>query len=1527
MEFEVYVNGLKFIPGTDGTPGETVELLRFKVYTFDGSSGFHMPLDKDADVDEEHVIYMTADGDVYLTIEGCPASSLVNVEQGGVIVEDRAVCLLPVDQVHRYTDASGQKKEVDFLSGNAPWHMKVTYAHMINRFGAEWRDGVIGQLVKIKLKKGNSPIGWQDVYNAVKCGKDYFQCYKIKTIEETEPQGTIIGGGGSHPGNIDTQNDCRWINQTDCNACAVEGGAKLAAIGMQSLIEHGFAEAIEILSVNNFSTLETGETERAAWTKKIMKGETNEQIAAIPGGSHSTKAVMKHSYTPRNSVYINSFDVEAMLEVTRSITWNVYRRWQQIIEVSGDYDYDQELYENISVRGLDLSMKKLFMETVTTTSANMKIHANINENFKFGFDMSTNYDDSGLGKINASAFMSLNQITKGLDPKSTIDDCVSIKFNLGGSFFQGGQGNVKDSAGKSVQEVVEGWIGDSDDAIYIKDIQCNYKATVPNGFNLGGKILWQVGAGISSEGVNPSLSMTWQRNDATSFKMDFNKDGFNSLGVAYNPTLYQTSKERRMQGVTPQEVKLMSGMTWNAQAEKGKQMEPNLMMSYKYGDMVSFDADLLTGDAQIQFRHEILNIKDDKSSLTLAAWLRADADLSNGWFTAGIDLRYERSLFNMGKVLGRVKIFAEGGFNIGVGGTGNTTGIVQTGFTFFAGVKVGVLWKNNIFQYLGFPFNINFAPSIGLAMDVNWGVVSSYGTRSDMNVNFAFGVNMGLAALQVELVDGLRAELTRKHKSVFGYIPLFGRLLKNIPIINILGDKETVEEYVERAGPHRAAALFTGCTEKWEKSLEAYRKTPAFVNARNRDRKKESPPPHREAKDLLANWHAGNNMCNIVTTCFDSKRMNGYKNSWASQYFPLSCNGPCKDDEITLSEMLAKFSTTEQEVYDAMIRGEQPMLATRSTLFGWLKDASGWNKMIGYLKRTFWDAAEGRCGSGTTDCTDAYKRYEDYRNTGALQGPGTNGAWSNPSVKPTWIGESALKQLMSDIDNVETWHANRYKLKSDGSGCEFCIQQVYHMYMQELQCTGHPQVEKGLGLLDPMFAAFSTDPSPCDDANWPEGYDFRNLMSDYNVDKADVVGWRSFITTVRQNAEEVLSDPTLNSPVFSHSSTFSVSLPVANQVVFPSGVSGLTPGIAPMYTNMGQIMDDLKYVLCGSWTSAQSGIPTSGKEGGGEGPFDLGRRTLERRYWILRKLQSYIQALASLGSTAGLHRIQVKAITQLLSFSMNAGHELRLAIRAKYKTIDSSCYDGDGDSKSIEQKAVTAVSQGKAKILRHNEWGGMDKGALSACDCSYSEAIPRNFVVAAYNIHAPRWGLSSDCASAYGSGRITYCDWNKLQMKITFGSIPLSFIFFGQHSNTDTGSDHIIISRLSTIHKTTDPNISVKSENEKNYKKWQKCCKDDKNSSCCKKGAKVKTPSKTSCFGAGGSNGWEGMDACCTGEASVKMKEMCGCYRGWNAKWADGSWVCMNGMSSPCADQACTWAGWPSTGSTPTMNQAADCDV
>ena len=1555
VDVDITLFNVQFVPETEESAGEAVEVCKVRFFTFSeiisGADGF-LPLPADASVSHTHTVYLTADGTVYIALDPCPLGKTFG---GGddVTIGGEARCIQGVEG-----------------------HILVTsFSSLVTRFGANPLEFLNEneRVVKAMIRTSDPeyPQGWIGALNEG-CDKNYFQCYKLTNASLEEPVGTKVCDEDD-PAGVGKKVKLRWAaGNGTCQSCGPEGGAKLAGIGTKSLIEHGFGENIRVLAATHFATLEDGENEHVAWKRIVMAGDTHLQVGAIPGGSTSVGSKFKNRYVPRNTTHVNVVDIEAMFEVTRNHSWNVYQTWQQTIEVIGDYDFDEETYKNVSINGLDLSMKKLFLQSAMTTSAHASISAQINENFKVGFDMTTTIAEDGTpADINASAYMSMGQI---LDAMSLIDqegtaekdkwkDKLTVKYTLGGEVFERGTDQLSTS-GKTFDEA-KVLVGN--DKLYVKEVNVNYKLHIPNGLGMGGAMTYTVDAGISPEGINPSLNFHWQKTDALSFKADFDASGITALGVNYNPVLIGTSKKDRILGATVKELRLNSGLVWKPSTEASKEsFQPNMMLKYNFGDMVSIDADLLTGVAKFNLKKQLIDInKVDKDgntdfSMSLAAWLEADTVSDNGIFTAGVDFRMEKALTKHHRVFGRVVAFAEAGVTIGVGGGPTSTAITSTGFRFFAGGRVGLEWRNNIFEYLGFPFNINFAPSLGFAIDLSYGTCSSYGTCAGYSAGAAFAVNLGITAFRFEWVDGLRAELTRKHNSVFKYIPFLGPILARLPIIKILGPKENVHEYINRAGPHRAVNVFQGCAKTWEKSLIEYRNTVTYQNAPNTCGTNAGACK----KDLLENWHLANPFCDNVTRCFDDRRVRGYENSWMREYFPLDCTsaGSCNaranpgdvDDQFTHSDMMQNLAKTEQIVYDKLIVGETVELESHS-LMNTLKKWSGWNMVKGFIVGLFTDPAVKDCkvspGKLNEECFKAYKRYIDFINGYAASdaghtcwdsSPSSGGGGCDPSVGPfgrpwvnakvtDFIGRAALWSMEDNLkdSNVGKDHT-QYRFVKHGTAtnpieCGFCIRKLWHMYLQSMRCANNPDILKAQSLFDPRYMAFvgTSDVAgqckPEDPAENPllqETYENMkdgtsgiadSAVANHSADKARVYGMRSLQTDVKSTVMDLIANPALRSPVWSTASTWNAvsagenaitintTLSNNSQISGAWGLSGANVTI-PMYANMSEIHADLQRLVCWSNSSA-----------GGQ---DISPRKLTGRYYAARRLVTYVKVLAEQGVAIGLDDIQVKALGEAMAWANTGMTYLRQALHAVYQQIDPECdssYDND------LRCADSLDRGGRGFIVR-------DSGGANA----KVEGSPKaDRLAAVYSAKAPIYGLPAN------TGAVTYRDVNALVLKITFGIIPLSFVFYGKFDGDTSITDAALLTRLSTKDKTHDPAWTVSAANQAIKDKWAKECHiitgSDRKSSRCKKYRKngnrvpvdkLEEAKETTCFPHGrkgsGSSYMLGMTGCCDSS-----------QQGWINFWCDTSSIAYAKYRyGACGWQTCEWkdmntTGWPRPSDSP----------
>lgn len=173
-------------------------------------------------------------------------------------------------------------------------------------------------------------------------------------------------------------------------------------------------------------------------------------------------------------------------------------------------------------------------------------------------------------------------------------------------------------------------------------------------------------------------------------------------------------------------------------------------------------------------------------------------------FNTGLDATFKKTVVEFGEVAGRLVLEANAWAKLQVGGSsGPVQGLRNAGF----GMSASLTWKNNILEWFGLPFNLHPGISAGAVANFQFGgytkQLSEGGNlvaRKRFNDAMHTKISIGPISWGFEKADSFRTHMKLQHNSIFS---IFG--LGKCPILNKLGSREGIWQYVLRAGPIRAA--------------------------------------------------------------------------------------------------------------------------------------------------------------------------------------------------------------------------------------------------------------------------------------------------------------------------------------------------------------------------------------------------------------------------------------------------------------------------------------------------------------------------------------------------------------------------------------------------------------------------------------------------------------------------------------------------------------------------------------------------
>ena len=166
-------------------------------------------------------------------------------------------------------------------------------------------------------------------------------------------------------------------------------------------------------------------------------------------------------------------------------------------------------------------------------------------------------------------------------------------------------------------------------------------------------------------------------------------------------------------------------------------------------------------------------------------------------------------------------------------------------------------------------------------------------------------------------------------------------------------------------------------------------------------------------------------------------------------------------------------------------------------------------------------------------------------------------------------------------------------MEVSGVECKFCIQKIWHMFLQSMQCKNNPHILRAQALFDARFTAMAGQDGIDGTCKGTDVYAaMQAILSEHSSDKARVYGMRSLLTDNKSSVMNILANPVLRSPVWSTNSTWSAVNPGNKAIILDGthghtqliaghwGVQGQSNVVIPMYANMAEIHDDLQRLVC-----------------------------------------------------------------------------------------------------------------------------------------------------------------------------------------------------------------------------------------------------------------------------------------------------------------------------------------------------------
>ena len=525
------------------------------------------------------------------------------------------------------------------------------------------------------------------------------------------------------------------------------------------------------------------------------------------------------------------------------------------------------LKENISVIAasqIELVAKEMMTHS-SSFSAGVKIDDLFAASFNMNFTQSSSSSNSSLGSTSsetkswgASARMDIAGFGKwlSLDSGTAIDDngwetwkdSISVSFGFSGGSTStvkatefgltakpGGSVEIDTETGETLIQEMQN-INASGSLFELASCNLTYNAEIFGGYDLTitPPTLYRVQDGEGQWGTDCTDLSKWSYALSGELKDDIKwtigyHEGTPSLAIATKVGILKSNSESKAKDKLidwkDNSMYLNIGMNCVKGTGQGGAYEfhPSASVS---GNVIGleYNANLLTGTKYLQkswSKNFTNSYKDFLSSegdtFEVNFNLRADwsggQPVTAGKFVGRADILFRKTICDFNDVAGRlvfeVNAFAQ--ISSGV----NSSAILNSKDAGF-GLTAGLKWENNILEWFGLPFNLHPSLKVGFAANFMFGGKTravggdqsipegaSYKNQIVQSKNYEPGGSvtfvMGPIMWDWKPVDTFKQELRRKHNSIFSNIGL-----GKCPLLNNIGGKEEVWEYILRAGPFRA---------------------------------------------------------------------------------------------------------------------------------------------------------------------------------------------------------------------------------------------------------------------------------------------------------------------------------------------------------------------------------------------------------------------------------------------------------------------------------------------------------------------------------------------------------------------------------------------------------------------------------------------------------------------------------------------------------------------------------------------------
>lgn len=307
-------------------------------------------------------------------------------------------------------------------------------------------------------------------------------------------------------------------------------------------------------------------------------------------------------------------------------------------------------------------------------------------------------------------------------------------------------------------------------------------------------------------------------------------------------------------------LRFNSGLTFSGQL--GGTLFENFPALNKFLEGFHFDVgySLVEGIRTVQgssFRFEKIKTIVEGKDFHAKSFFTFEANsgaFTQPYFTAGIDVRYQRSLVTFGNVLGSLHVSA---YAYAVATNKYGGNYLSTFLSIGIQLGVTVTWRNSLLSYLGFPFDIHpkYGAHFGIGIYSDPNVSVSGVTSEPSGTETKIAIPLGIAGFDFVLTNDFRKLVHRRHvtlwtriggflSSIVNWIPGVGGIagailetpfdiISHVPILRNLGPQETIFQYFTRVLYVKSYLDFVHAVESCEKEIN--KKIEVIINKKTKE--------------------------------------------------------------------------------------------------------------------------------------------------------------------------------------------------------------------------------------------------------------------------------------------------------------------------------------------------------------------------------------------------------------------------------------------------------------------------------------------------------------------------------------------------------------------------------------------------------------------------------------------------------------------------------------------------------------------